>query len=108
MSELFDSKKVIANIVAGIQRRINPERIILFGSRARGRARENSDFDILIVANSDEPRYRRSVPIYAELANLPVEIDAVVYTPEEIAEWSNVSESLVSTALREGVVLYEG
>jgi hypothetical protein len=49
------------------------------------------------------------VPIYAALSDLPIEVDAdvIVYTPEEIQEWSGASASFVTTALREGTVLYE-
>ena len=98
---------ITSEIVARIRKRINPDRIILFGSRAKGEARPDSDFDILIIMESKKPRFKRSASIYAELADLPVEIDAVVYTPDEVDEWEDVSESLVSSAIREGVVLYE-
>jgi len=40
------------------------ERVILFGSQARQDAREDSDVDFLIVADTDEPRFRRSRPLY--------------------------------------------
>lgn len=95
-------------IVARVLRRMRPLRIVLFGSRAKGQARLDSDYDLLVIAHSDQPRYRRSAPLYAELADLPLEVDALVYTPDEVAAWQNVSESLVSTAIREGIVLYEG
>jgi len=81
--------------------------VILFGSRARGEARPDSDFDLLVIAKSDEPRYRRSAPLYAALAAVPVEADVVVYTPSEMEEWSAVPQAFVTTAIREGHVLYE-
>jgi predicted nucleotidyltransferase len=56
---------------------------VLFGSRARGSERANSDFDILVIVQSDEPRFRRAAPIYAAVADLPVELDAIVFTPKE-------------------------
>ena len=94
-----------------ISRRIcnacDPERIVLFGSRARGDERAGSDFDILVVRRSSEPRFRRSAPLYTLLADLPVEVDVLVFTPEEVADWAGVPEAIVSTALREGKVLYE-
>ncbi|MDJ0761894.1 MAG: nucleotidyltransferase domain-containing protein [Myxococcota bacterium] len=104
---MVETSDIAAEIVSRIRRRMNPQRIILFGSRGKGEARPNSDFDILVILESEKPRYKRSAPLYAELADLPIEVDAVVYTPEEVAEWRDVSESLVSTALRHGVVLYE-
>ena len=45
--------------------------------------------------------------MYVALADLPVEVDVVVYTPSEIREWSAVPQAFVTTAMREGRVLYE-
>ena len=59
------------DLIRGIVRRIvdtaQPEKVILFGSQARGDARVNSDFDVLVIKHSDEPRYRCSVPLYVAL-----------------------------------------
>jgi predicted nucleotidyltransferase len=99
------------DLVRGIVRRIvdtaQPEKVVLFGSRARGDARPDSDFDVLVIKQSDEPRYRRSIPLYVALADLPVEVEVMVYTPEEVEEWSEVPQAFVTTALREGATIYE-
>lgn len=99
------------SIVSEMTRRIrsvsDPEKIILFGSRARGTAHADSDFDILIIQNSDQPRYRRAATLYRILADLPVEVELVVYTPDEVNQWSRVPEAFITTALREGKVIYE-
>ncbi len=94
-------------IVRRIVQVISPQKIILFGSRARGDAHHSSDFDLLVISESSEPRYRRSAPLYTALADLPVETDLLVYTPEEVLDWSDVQEAFVTTAVREGNVLYE-
>ena len=98
-------------LIQGIVRRIvetaQPEKVILFGSRARGDARPERDFDVLVIKPSDEPRYRRSVPLYVALADLPVEVEVMVYTPEEVEEWSTVPQAFNTTALREGTTIYE-
>lgn len=99
--------QLLQEMVSRIREAVEPERIVLFGSRARGTERVESDFDLLVVKESDEPRYRRSAPLYTRLADLPAEVEIVVYTPEEIEEWSNVPQAFISTALREGKVLYE-
>jgi predicted nucleotidyltransferase len=99
--------RLLKEMVARIREAVQPERIVLFGSRARGTERPGSDFDLLVIKESDEPRYRRSAPLYTKLADLPVEVEIMVYTPEEVLEWSNVPQAFVSTALREGKVLYE-
>lgn len=102
-----NTNRLLDEMVDRIRDAMEPERIVLFGSRARGTAREDSDFDLLVVKESSEPRYRRSAPLYTRLADLPVEVEIVVYTPEEVLDWSNVPQAFVSTALREGKVLYE-
>jgi predicted nucleotidyltransferase len=85
----------------------HPQRVILFGSRARGRAGEDSDWDFLVIADSDLPRYRRAAPIYGALRDILVRMDILVYTPAEVEEWREVPQAFVTTATREGKVLYE-
>ena len=101
-------KTITDELVERILQVSKPHKVILFGSRARRRERPASDFDLLIIQASQEPRYCRSAPFYAALADLPAEVDVVVYTPQEVADWSAVPEAFVTTAIREGVVLYEG
>lgn len=103
----MDTEQMLRAMVACIEHIARPERVILFGSRARGDARSDSDFDLLVIAESDEPRYRRSAPLYAALADVPVEADVVVYTPAEVDDWCAVPQAFVTTAIREGRVLYE-
>jgi len=88
----------------------DPAKIVLFGSRARGDHRPDSDIDLLVIKESPLPRHRRAIPLYAALADLPLDVDAevVVYTPAEVEEWRGASAAFVTTALREGTVLYEG
>ena len=100
---------ILPTIVERIRRVSNPRRIVLFGSRARGDYRPNSDIDILVIEDSKLPRHRRAIPMYAALSDLPLNVDAevVVYTPEEVEDWRGASAAFVTTALREGKVLYE-
>lgn len=96
-------------IVKCIVSTVRAEKIVLFGSRAREVHRPDSDVDLLVVQQSCDPRYKRAVPIYAALSALPIEVnaDVIVYTPEEIEKWSGAPAAFVTTALREGVILYE-
>ena len=103
----MNTNRVLHEVVERIKESEKPNRIILFGSRARGTARPDSDFDLLVIKESSEPRYRRSAPLYTKLADLPIEVEIMVYTPNEVYEWSAVPEAFVTTAIREGRVLYE-
>ena len=63
---------------------INAERVILFGSYARGNATEQSDVDLMIIAESDLPRFKRSRELYKLLRPHPFAMDIVVYAPQEV------------------------
>jgi len=99
--------EVIEKMTQRIVEQFHPRRIILFGSRARTDAHDQSDFDLLIVAPSDEPRWRRTAPVYRALAGIGVPKDIVWWTPEEIVEWQGVKSHFINTVLREGRMLYE-
>jgi len=71
------------------------------------RSRSDSDFDLLIVAPSDKPRWRRTALVYRLLAGLGAPKDIIWWTPEEIAEWQGVKAHFINIVLREGKVLYE-
>jgi len=83
------------------------DKVVLFGSRARGDARRDSDYDLLVIESSDLPRYRRATQYRRALAGLGLAKDIVVWTPQEVAEWRNVPNAFITTALSEGLTVYE-
>lgn len=97
----------LEEIVKGILKVGNPQKIVLFGSRARREVRPDSDYDILIIEPSNLPRYKRAVAYRRALIGLGMAKDIIVWTPEEVAEWRNVPNAFITTVLKEGVVLYE-
>ena len=99
--------KLLKEIVKRILKVTQPEKIILFGSHARGDATGISDIDILVIQPSKLPRYKRSSRIRLALKGLFSSKDIVVYTPQEVNEWKSASTSFIATVLREGRVLYE-
>jgi HEPN domain-containing protein/predicted nucleotidyltransferase len=110
MADTLTYPPVTDELLREVVRRIlavgSPEKIILFGSRARGDARPDSDLDLLIVEDTTEPRHRRSPQYYHALADVFPEKDIVVWTPEEMAEWAQVPGALGTTAVREGRLLF--
>jgi predicted nucleotidyltransferase len=111
MTELTQIKTVdravIDEVVRRIVERVRPQKIILFGSYAYGRPHTDSDLDILVVMESELPRYKRAVPIYRALAGLLIPKDVLVYTPQEIESWSTVPQAFITTILKRGQVVYE-
>lgn len=96
----------IKNVARSLALAANAERVILFGSYARGDATEQSDVDLMIVAKSDLPRFKRSRELYKLLRPHPFAMDIVVYTPREIEKGKKTNVSFVSTVLKEGKELY--
>ncbi|CAN5193169.1 nucleotidyltransferase domain-containing protein [soil metagenome] len=98
-------EEIVERIVAAV----DPEKIVLFGSRAEETHRPDSDIDLLVVRESAEPSYKRAIPIHAAIWDLPIEVDTdvLVYTPQEVEEWKGASAAFVTTALRQGKVIYE-
>lgn len=97
----------IQEMVRRIVEAVNPEQVILFGSRARGEGGVDSDVDLMIIAPSDQPIWRRTMPLYALLGGLGLAKDLLWWTPEEVEDWREVRSHIISRALREGRVLYE-
>ncbi len=95
-----------AEVVSRILTVGNPRKIVLFGSRTRGDAAPTSDLDLLIIEDSELPRYKRSARYYRALAGVFPDKDVLVWTPGEVEEWAGVAGAFVTTALKEGRVLY--
>ena len=85
----------------------HPERIIIFGSVARGSATDTSDLDILVVMDSDLKPTRRAREIYTATSDIDLAMDIIVLTPEEFEENRDDPYSFTSEIVRTGVVAYE-
>ena len=110
MSQIVDYPQVTDELLQEIVRRIlavgSPHKIVLFGSQARGDARSDSDLDLLIIEDSELPRYKRSVRYLRALVGLFPAKDVVVWTPDEVEEWAEVPHAFITTVLREGKTLH--
>lgn len=99
--------ELLAEVVQRIRSVGSPQKIVLFGSWARGTARPDSDLDLLIIEESDLPRWRRSARYRRALCGVFPAKDLLVWTPQEIDAWRLVPNAFISTVLREGKLLYE-
>lgn len=97
----------LSNMVEKMRLAGSPEKIVLFGSRARGDDNTDSDIDLLVVEHSSLPRYKRAARYRKAVAGMFIAKDIVVWSPDEIEEWKNVPNAFITTILREGRVIYE-
>lgn len=84
----------------------DPERVILFGSAARGDADQYSDIDIAIIKDTHARFLDRLATVY-DLIAPDFALDILVYTPEEFAEMQARENSFAEEITREGIVIYE-
>ena len=95
-------------IASKIGEALHPLQVLLFGSYADGTATEDSDLDLLVVMESDLPRYKQSAAIRNLFWPPKAPMDILVYTPKEISQWGNLPNHVLSDALTNGKVLYPG
>ncbi len=100
-----DVERIVDCLVEALSKRIRVERVILFGSRARGDATELSDVDLLVVSSdfghdilADYALLYRSLPV------LDVDVDMIPYTPTKLA--SAERDTFLETVLEDGVTVY--
>jgi predicted nucleotidyltransferase len=97
---------ILDKIVQRIVEVADPEKIILFGSAARGEMGPNSDVDLLVV-KSGVHRRRLTQAIYMNLFGVGRAVDVVVVTPEDIEQYKDSFALVIEPALREGKVIYK-
>ena len=93
---------MLADIVRRVVAVAKPERIVLFGSAARGTMGPNSDVDLLIVKSGRFHRGRLTEAIYRGLRGAEAAVDVVVATPEEIEQYRDDPYLIVASALSRG------
>lgn len=98
--------EVLGDLVRRIVEVAQPERIILFGSAARGQMGPDSDIDLLVVKSGVGHRRRLAQDIYMNLLGVGAGIDVIVVTPEDIEAQRHSVGSIIGPALDEGRVIY--
>jgi uncharacterized protein len=100
------SPALLAEVVRRIVDVAQPERIILFGSAARGEMGRDSDIDLLIIKRGIQNKRRVANEISAALTGLRESFDVIVATPEEVERYGGSPALIFWDALREGRTLY--
>ncbi len=98
---------ILAEIVRRLVELLRPDRIYLFGSRARGDAGPDSDYDLMVVVPClTEPAYRLAQRAHSVLWGLRAAADILVWSREEFDSRLHLRASLPSTIAREGQLLH--
>ncbi|MCG2771156.1 MAG: nucleotidyltransferase domain-containing protein [Desulfobacterales bacterium] len=100
---------MLSEILRRLVKAFEPERIYLFGSKARSDAGPDSDYDLMIVVPDDvPPDRRRSRRAYQALRGTRATADILVWTREAFDSRLHLPSSLPATIVREGKLLYAG
>ena len=109
MTQVTDT--LIERMVRAIVDEVDPEQVILFGSRGRGDERQDSDVDLVVVEaepfGPERSRHKEMVKLYHAVAGFPVAADVLVYSRDDVDYWRDSLNHVLARALREGRVLYE-
>ena len=100
-------QETLDEIVSRIVKQFHPEKIILFGSHARGTIDINSDVDLLIVMPVPDTRRKLATEIDLSLVGIDLPTDVIVVTPEEVERNKDQMGTIIRPAIREGKALYE-
>ena len=103
---MFDYS-IVDRIVERIISDFSPKMIILFGSVASHSATENSDVDLLVVMDTDDEPFYRSMPIDIALRDIFIDKDIIVVTPEEFEMKKDDEYSFVNEIVKTGRTLYD-
>jgi predicted nucleotidyltransferase len=100
------SDEILREIVRRIVAAVQPEKIILFGSAARGKMGPNSDVDLLVIKKGKYHRCRVTGKIYRNMFGVGQAVDVIVVTPEEVEKYRDTHCLVIKPALQEGREIY--
>ena len=102
----WTKQAMLDEIIRRIVEVAQPDRIILFGSAARGQMGPDSDLDFLVVKAGVAHRRRLAQQVYLGLFGIPVPVDVIVVSPQDIEAHGDKVGTIIAPALREGKVVY--
>lgn len=101
------SEAWLQEVVGRIVEAFEPQRIVLFGSRASGDPQPTSDVDLLVVMENGERAAQRSARVSQVLLDVPFPMDILVRTPEEVEHRLRIGDYFMQEIMDRGRVLYE-
>ncbi|PSR17591.1 nucleotidyltransferase domain-containing protein [filamentous cyanobacterium CCP3] len=103
--------ELLEQMTAAIVEAVAPEQIVLFGSRAKGLDRPDSDIDLLIVEAEpfglNRSRRKEATKVWKVLGPFGIPADVLMFSTEEVAKWQHSRNHVIPRAIAEGRVLYE-
>ena len=97
---------VIDEIVRRVVQVAQPDRIILFGSAARGDTGPDSDLDFLVIKSGEYDRARLEGDIYVAMRGIGLAADFILVTPQQVDQYKHAKFLVIHPALEEGVDVY--
>lgn len=111
VNDVFLGEGELAEAVSEATSRIvavaNPQKVLLFGSAARGDVNLDSDLDFLVIVQPPAQRRKLAQMIYRNLHGLPVAVDVIVVTSDDIEKYGEKAGTILPVAQTEGKVVYE-
>jgi predicted nucleotidyltransferase len=102
--------EALPEIIQRLVKAANPEKIILFGSWAKGTNRSDSDLDLLVIEKepfgAERSRFHEIGRLERSLGRLPFPTDILVYSRDEVERWQSSTHHIISQALKEGKEIY--
>ena len=100
------AERTLKKIIRRIVKVAKPEKIIMFGSAAKGQMGPNSDVDLLVIKRGKFHRGRLTDRIYMNMHGVGQAVDVIVVTPEDVERYKDSYALVIYPALREGKVVY--
>jgi predicted nucleotidyltransferase len=104
----MEIEKQIESIKEQLLEKYKPEKIIIFGSYARGEFNEDSDLDFLIIKKDTPYQGRDRARELRRLIKKNIACDFLVYRPEEFEERLKLGDPFIKSILEEGIIIYGG
>jgi predicted nucleotidyltransferase len=101
------NQAVLDEIIRRIVEVAAPDRIILFGSAARGKMGPHSDLDLLVIKSGDFHRRNLAKQIYKNIRDVDYAVDIVVVTSQDVEKYRDSHALVIKPALQEGRVIYD-